>query len=117
EERGIAPGELLEFESIPGQGLRGRSAEGVTYVGRRELVGQGDFARWLKDVPDAPLGFSEVWVLNEGAMGRILLKDEIRSGSKAVLEALAAEGVLTVMLTGDRRAAAVQVAQELGVAD
>src|SRR5690606_20482264 len=72
---------------------------------------------WLKDVPDAPLGFSEVWVLNEGAMGRILLKDEIRSGSKAVLEALAAEGVLTVMLTGDRRAAAVQVAQELGVAD
>jgi Cd2+/Zn2+-exporting ATPase len=117
EERGIAPDELLEFESIPGQGLRGRSADGVTYVGRRELVGQGDFAIWLKDVPDAPLGFSEVWVLNVGAMGRILLKDEIRSGSRAVLKALAAEGVLTVMLTGDRRAAAVQVAQELGVAD
>jgi Cd2+/Zn2+-exporting ATPase len=45
------------------------------------------------------------------------LKDEIRSGSKAVLAQLAAEHVITVMLTGDRRAAAVQVAQELGVTD
>ncbi len=116
-EQGIDPGELLEYESIPGQGLRGRTAEGVVYAGRRELIGQGGFDAWLKDVPDAPLGFSEVWVLHEKAMGRILLKDEIRAGSRAVLEALAADGVLTVMLTGDRRAAAAQVAQELGVAD
>lgn len=114
---GISPGELLEYQSIPGQGLRGRTVDGVTYVGRRELMNQGHFAAWLKDVPDAPLGFSEVWVLNEKAMGRVLLKDEIRSGSKAVLSRLADEKVKTVMLTGDRRAAAVQVAEELGVAD
>jgi len=117
KEQGIEPGKLLEFQSIPGQGLRGLTEEGITYVGRRELMNQGDFAQWLKDVPDAPLGFSEVWVLNAQAMGRVLLKDEIRSGSKAVLAALAAEGVRTVMLTGDRRAAAIQVAEELGVAD
>lgn len=117
KEQGIEPGELQEFQSIPGQGLRGLTKDGVTYVGRRELMNQGDFARWLKDVPDAPLGFSEVWVLNPHTMGRVLLKDEIRSGSKAVLATLAAENVRTIMLTGDRRAAAVQVAEELGVAD
>lgn len=117
KEQGIEPGKLLEFQSIPGQGLRGLTEDGITYVGRRELMSQGDFAQWLKDVQDAPLGFSEVWVLNAQAMGRVLLKDEIRSGSKAVLAALAAEGVRTVMLTGDRRAAAIQVAEELGVAD
>ncbi len=117
KEQGIKPGELQEFQSIPGQGLRGLTKDGVTYVGRRELMNQGDFARWLKDVPDAPLGFSEVWVLNAQTMGRVLLKDEIRSGSKAVLATLAAENVRTIMLTGDRRAAAVQVAEELGVAD
>lgn len=117
KEQGIEPGTLIEFQSIPGQGLRGRTADGVTYVGRRELMDQGDFAQWLKDVPDAPLGFSEVWVLNAGTMGRVLLKDEIRSGSKAVLAQLAAEHVITVMLTGDRRAAATQIAQELGVTD
>lgn len=117
KEQGIEPGELQEFQSIPGQGLRGLTKDGVTYVGRRELMNHGDFARWLKDVPDAPLGFSEVWVLNPQTMGRVLLKDEIRSGSKAVLATLAAEKVRTIMLTGDRRAAAVQVAEELGVAD
>ncbi len=115
--QGIEPGELSEYQSIPGQGVRGRTADGVTYVGRRELMDQGDFSRWLAEVPDAPLGFSEVWVLNAGTMGRVLLKDEIRRGSRAVLKALAAENVRTVMLTGDRRAAATQVAQELGVTD
>jgi len=115
--QGIEPGELIEFQSIPGQGLRGRTADGVTYVGRRELMSQGDFARWLAEVPDAPLGFSEVWVLNAATMGRVLLKDEIRRGSRAVLKALEADHVRTVMLTGDRRAAATQVAQELGVTD
>jgi Zn2+/Cd2+-exporting ATPase len=113
----VEPGSLQDFQSIPGQGLRGLTEAGITYVGRRELMAQGDFAKWLKDVPDAPLGFSEVWVLNAQTMGRILLKDEIRSGSKAVLAKLAADQVRTVMLTGDRRAAAVQVAQELGVTD
>ena len=115
--QGIEPGKLLEFQSIPGVGLRGRTVEGVTYVGRREIMDQGDFATWLKDVPDAPPGFSEVWVLHPGTMGRVLLKDEIREGSRAVLAQLAAENVMTVMLTGDRRAAAIQVAQELGVTD
>lgn len=117
KDQGIEPGELLEFQSLPGQGLRGRTAEGVTYVGRRELMQQGQFAEWLKDVPDAPLGFSEVWVLHPDTMGRVLLKDEIRRGSQAVLAQLARENIRTVMLTGDRRAAAAQVAQELGVSD
>jgi Cd2+/Zn2+-exporting ATPase len=117
KEQNIEPGSLQDFQSIPGQGLRGLTDAGITYVGRRELMAQGDFAQWLKDVKDAPLGFSEVWVLNAQTMGRILLKDEIRSGSKAVLAKLAADHVRTVMLTGDRRAAAAQVAQELGVTD
>lgn len=117
KELNVAAGDLLEFQSIPGQGVRGRTAAGVTYVGRRELMGQGDFSRWLKDVPDAPLGYTEVWVLNADAMGRVLLQDQIRSGSKAVLAKLAEEKVRTVMLTGDRRAAAAQVAKELGVTE
>ncbi len=115
--QGIMPGRLIEFQSIPGLGLRGRTAEGVTYVGRREIMEKGDFARWLKDVPDAPPGFTEVWVLHPGTMGRVLLKDEIRHGSRLVMAQLATENVTTVMLTGDRRAAAIQVAQELGVTD
>lgn len=117
KQHGIESHELHEFQSIAGQGLRGRTASGVSYVGRRELMAKSELSKFLADVPDAPLGFSEVWVLHADVMGRVLLKDEIRTGSKAVLERLAADGVRTVMLTGDRRAAATEVAKELGITE
>jgi Cd2+/Zn2+-exporting ATPase len=108
---------LEEFQSITGQGLRGRSAGGVSYVGRRELGEGSAMADWLKDVPDAPVGFSEVWVVHEQLIGRVLLHDEIRKGSRTVLESLARENIRTIMLTGDRRAAAVEVGRQLGIAE
>lgn len=117
KQHGVESAALIEFQSIAGQGLRGKTDSGVSYVGRRELMAQSELSRFLADVPDAPLGFSEVWVLHADVMGRVLLKDEIRMGSKAVLARLAHEGVRTVMLTGDRRAAATEVAKELGIAE
>ncbi len=111
----IAPGTLDEFQSLTGAGLRGTVDGQVTYVGRRELMEQGEFAGWVGKIPDAPLGFTEVWVLQAGLVGRILLQDTIRSGSKGVLEKLKAEGVETIMLTGDRRAAAEQIGKDLGL--
>jgi len=115
--QGIVTEKLAEFQSITGQGLRGRTEAGLSYVGRRELVKDSSLGEVLAGVPDAPLGFSEVWVLHEQIVGRVLLKDEIRAGSRAVLEKLAAEGVRTIMLTGDRRAAAIEVGEKLGIAE
>lgn len=115
--QGITAEKLAEFQSISGQGLRGRTAAGLSYVGRRELVKDSALGGVLAAVPDAPLGFSEVWVLHEQLVGRILLQDQVRAGSRAVLERLAAEGVRTIMLTGDRRAAAAEVARQLGLAE
>lgn len=117
EAQGILAEKLAEFHSIAGQGLRGRTEAGLSYVGRRELVKDSALGDALAGVPDAPLGFSEVWVLHEQIVGRILLKDEVRPGSRAVLEQLAADGVRTVMLTGDRRAAATEVAKQLGLSE
>ena len=115
--QGLEPNKLEEFQSITGQGLRGRTSDGVSYVGRRELVESSAMSGWLKEVPDAPIGFSEVWVVGEQLMGRILLRDEIRQGSRMVLERLAAAQVRTIMLTGDRRAAAAEVGRQLGIAE
>jgi Zn2+/Cd2+-exporting ATPase len=112
---GQTPGTLTDFQSLTGAGLRGLVDGQLTYAGRRELMEQGEFAGWLTKVPDAPLGFTEVWVLQSGLVGRILLQDTIRAGSKNVLQKLKEEGVQTVMLTGDRRAAAEEIAKELGL--
>jgi Cd2+/Zn2+-exporting ATPase len=115
--KGFVAEKLAEFHSIAGQGLRGRTESGLSYVGRRELVKDSALGDALAGVPDAPLGFSEVWVLHEQIVGRILLKDEVRPGSRAVLESLAKDGVRTIMLTGDRRAAATEVAKQLGLSE
>ncbi|MBB5032885.1 heavy metal translocating P-type ATPase [Prosthecobacter vanneervenii] len=115
--QGIEMEKLAEFQSITGQGLRGRTEHGLSYVGRRELVKDSPLGEVLAAVPDAPLGFSEVWVLHEQIVGRVLLKDEIRAGSRGVLERLAADGVRTIMLTGDRRAAAAEVGEKLGISE
>lgn len=114
---GVEPAAVTEFQSIAGQGLRGKTEQGVSYLGRRELIAKSKLVTFLDQVPDAPVGFSEVWVLQEGILGRILLKDEIREGSKPVLKALAARNIRTLMLTGDRRAAAAEVAADLGLSE
>jgi Cd2+/Zn2+-exporting ATPase len=113
----IEPKAVVDFQRLSGMGLRGLVDGSVAYVGRRELMEHGEFSPWLSKVPDTPLGFSEVWVLHGGIVGRILLLDTIREGSRGVLHQLAQENIRTVMLTGDRRAAAEQVAKDLGLSE
>jgi Cd2+/Zn2+-exporting ATPase len=113
----LQPHPVTDFQRISGAGLRGKVNGAVCYVGRRELMQQSGFEQWLDKVPDTPLGFSEVWVLSPEVVGRILLQDTIREGSRGVLEKLHAEGVHTIMLTGDRRAAAEHVGKDLGLGE
>jgi Cd2+/Zn2+-exporting ATPase len=113
----VEPAPVTEFQRLTGAGLRGSIDGHVSYVGRRELMQQGEFSHWLSKVPDSPLGFSEVWVINSNLVGRILLLDTIREGSRAVLKELAQNRIRTVMLTGDRRAAAEEVAKDLGLSE
>ena len=109
--------EVEQFESITGQGVRGKFEEGSVVLGRRELIAAGPFASWLEKMPAADAEFSEIWVLAPGLIGRVLLKDQLRSESRGVLAALKASGITTVMLTGDRRHTAEAVARESGVSE
>jgi Cd2+/Zn2+-exporting ATPase len=104
-----------EFSSLTGKGLRGMVDKEICYLGRRELIAEGALGKMLAEIPEPPLGSSEVWVVHESLVGRMLLRDEIRHESKGVLSAFHDMGVETVMLTGDRRAAAEAVAREIGV--
>jgi Cd2+/Zn2+-exporting ATPase len=113
----LEPHAVSDFQRITGAGLRGKVNGAVCYVGRRELMQQSGFEAWLDKIPDTPLGFSEVWVLSADIVGRILLQDTIRAGSKGVLEKLHTAGVHTIMLTGDRRAAAEHVGKDLGLGE
>jgi Zn2+/Cd2+-exporting ATPase len=113
--KGVNERDVESFESLTGQGVLGRVGETRVLLGRRELLEAGPLARWAQELPAAPAEFAEVWVVSDDLVGRVLLRDEIRSASRGVLDALKAAGLRLVMLTGDRRQAAEAVARELGI--
>jgi Cd2+/Zn2+-exporting ATPase len=115
--RGVRLVALEDFKNMVGQGVGGRIGGGQALLGRRELLEAGPLAGWAEKLPPAPAELAEVWVVGKDVLGRVLLRDQIRSESKAVLSELARHGIKTVMLTGDRRQAAESVARELGVGE
>jgi Zn2+/Cd2+-exporting ATPase len=106
---------VSDFVSLPGQGLKATVAGQRIVLGRRELIAQGNLAPWLEALPTEPLAATEVWVLGQQFLGRILLLDQLRQESAPVIAELARQGIPSIMLTGDRRNAATEVAAKLGI--
>jgi len=109
--------EVSDFQSLTGKGVRGRHGEVTTLLGRRELMDEGPLKDWIQTVPQTNPGESEVWVLADDLIGRIMLKDDVRRESRSVLDRLRTMGIRTVMLTGDRSSAAEAVGQQLGIGE
>ncbi len=112
---GVTELALEDFQSLTGQGLRGKVGGASLLLGRRELLESGPLADWARELPPAAPELSEVWIIAKDLVGRVLLKDQIRAESGGVLAQLRAGGIKTVMLTGDRRHTAEAVARELGL--
>jgi len=108
---------LTGFESVTGMGLRAREAGRECRLGRRVWLAQGDWTAVMNAVPATAAGFSEVWTGRGDLLGRIILRDDIRPQAAGVLAALRAEGLRSVVLTGDRAAAAEHLRHELGLED
>jgi Cd2+/Zn2+-exporting ATPase len=107
--------ELTQFESITGQGLRAQRGKALCLLGRREWVAEATSPQTVAAVPPTEAGCSEVW-LSEGALlGRIILRDDVRPQSRLVVDELRGEGLRSVVLTGDRKAAADHLQAELNL--
>ena len=118
-ERGIELLPVDGFELPAGKGARG------TVEGRRVALGNAVFFAEL-GVPTDPLnaraeslradGATVVFVALDGALaGLIAVADPIKPTTPAALEALRAQGVAIVMLTGDSRTTAFAIAKKLGI--
>jgi Zn2+/Cd2+-exporting ATPase len=131
KQQGLEPMEFEHFESVTGQGLRATRGGSVCLLGRRDWIGeQTGAAIWnpasnrLEPISAAgnatiqtDRGISEIWVAERDLLGRILLRDDIRPQSRQVLNQLRAEGLQTVVLTGDRKASAEHMRAELQLDD
>jgi Cd2+/Zn2+-exporting ATPase len=113
KQQGLRSVELHEFESMTGQGLRARWNGQECVLGRREWLSEQVGGKIFEKMPAVDCGLSEIWLASGELLGRLILRDDIRPKSRAVVEELRAEGLRTVVLTGDRKASAESLRTEL----
>lgn len=102
--------DLQEVKELPGKGLVYQDYE----LGSRSLL--EDNALPSEFAPYEGQKGTKVYLLKKGELRAIMvLEDEIRSGAKSMLSDLKARGVKTLMLTGDNKAFALHIGEELGL--
>ena len=120
EEKHLALSEVSEFHARPGGGVQGRVAGKTVAAGTaiflRELGVDMRAADGTGAQGSGSSAVTPVYAAVDGRVaGAILLADSIKPSTPEAIRALRAEGLRIVMLTGDRRETAVNVARELGI--
>lgn len=105
--------EFEQFESVTGQGLKACHNGEVCWLGRREWIAAVQASPTIDRVPPTEAGLSEIWLAQDGLLGRLILRDDIRPQARLVLDELRKSGLKSVVLTGDRRATAEHLRSEL----
>ena len=120
-ERSLAVSEPADFASVTGKGVTG------TVGGRRIALGNDKFMREL-GIDVGAMAAQVDRLRGEGATALLLavdgeeagvigVADPVKATTPAALDALRADGVHIVMLTGDNRTTADAVARTLGIDD
>jgi P-type Cu+ transporter len=117
EERKLPLAPVTEFQASPGGGVKGRVLGKQVLAGTARFLGQQGIvldARGDSDVPG-----SASTAINLAVDGRLVgvlsLSDEIKASTPEAIRALREQGLRVVMLTGDRREAAKNVAAQLRI--
>jgi len=120
-ERNLELGKVEEFSSPTGKGATGQ-VDGKTIV-----LGNTDYLASLGIDTRSLQAQSELMrrdgatVINAAVDGKLAalfaIADPVKASTREALQALAAEGIKVIMLTGDNRTTAEAVARTLGIAD
>jgi Cu+-exporting ATPase len=119
EARSIKPAAVSDFESVTGQGVRGQSDGHALALGNAALMqANGVTMDQLRDEADQlrRQGRTMIFLSVNGKLaGAIAVGDPVKETTAEALEALRADGLRLVMLTGDSRATAQAVAANLPI--
>jgi Cd2+/Zn2+-exporting ATPase len=115
--QGIEPGEVDGVSATFGAGVSAHLNGTDVRLGKRSWAQPADHESCRHVEAPSIFGVSEVW-LNAGELcGRLLLRDDIRPESRSLIASLRERGLKTLVLTGDRKAAADQLAKDLALDD
>jgi P-type Cu+ transporter len=114
--------EPVNFQSIPGRGIRGTIDGKAVAAGNNSLMKQLGAAIPQDAIPQEaiagsqPGGSSSIFVAIDGRyVGSIAVADPVKPTAAKAFRELQAHGVRLVMLTGDNQATAHEVARSLGI--
>jgi Cu+-exporting ATPase len=121
QQRKLVLGEARNFDAPTGKGARGE------VDGRAILIGNAAFLT-ASGIDTAALDAKADALRNDGATviaiaidgrlaGLFAIADPVKTSTPAALQAMAAEGIKVIMLTGDNRTTAQAVARRLGIAE
>lgn len=117
EKKGLKPGIVTYFETIPGKGVQAE-IEGVRYTigspAYAEESGKSIDDEQIAQLKNEGKTICVVWS-DQGPMGVIAISDPLRPTSYEAVKQLKALGIKTVMLTGDNKQTAEAVAKLAGV--
>jgi Zn2+/Cd2+-exporting ATPase len=117
KQEGLDVIQLDHFESVTGQGLRAQRDGRECLLGKREWLAGSIPDKNIEHAAVTDAGFSEIWLAQDGLVGRLVLRDDIRPQARGVIEELRRQGLRTVVLTGDRKAAAEHLGKGLDLDD
>lgn len=118
EEHGVKPVEIADFAAIEGKGVQAKLNGQAAFVGNEKLV---------QDLPLTPAMRKQFDQLQDQAktvvivglakqvIGLIGIQDAPKPTSKAAITALKAQGLKTVILTGDNDRVAQAIADQVGI--
>jgi Cu+-exporting ATPase len=111
--------EPANFQSIPGQGVRGTvGGKGVVVGNIAMMRALGAFGSEATISVLKPAASTTIYVAVDGKYaGNISVADPVKESTAMALRELQAQGIRLVMLTGDNQATAQQIARSLRIED
>ena len=113
--------EVSGFEYVSGRGVKGLVEGKRVVAGNHALMTDlGVFGAGRKNIGFVPTvsGATQVYVAIDGQFaGSIAITDPLKANAAAALRALKAQGIRLVMLTGDNKTTAQEIARSVGIDD
>ncbi len=106
ELKGTIPYEMSEIKEIKGLGIMGKDLEGNTF-----MLGSYEAAKSLTDDDS-----HNIYVMyNHRLIGWVDMEDEIREAAAESVAALEADGVQTLLISGDKKDSTTEIAKKVGI--
>lgn len=99
----------VKFNAIAGKGIIANTQKGEIIVGNKALLSEKNID--IQSVTDEAI----LAAINGKFVGYFILKDEIKDDAKRAIDEIKSLGITPVMMTGDHKKSADEIAKKLGI--